>query len=45
MARWFLWILLLAVWTAALVMPVPAPEELPLGEYMRKLECALRADD
>ena len=34
MARWFLWILLLAVWTAALVMPVPAPEELPLGEYI-----------
>jgi VanZ family protein len=33
-ARWLLWISILAVWTALLVMPVPPPEELPLGEYI-----------
>lgn len=34
MARWFVWLVILAVWTALLVMPVPPPEELPLGEYI-----------
>jgi VanZ family protein len=32
--RWFAWILVLAVWTALLVMPVPPPQELPLGELI-----------
>jgi VanZ family protein len=32
--RWCLWLTALAVLTFALVMPVPAPETLPLGEWI-----------
>jgi VanZ family protein len=32
--RWWLWLGFLALWTAALVMPAPDPDELPLGDLI-----------
>jgi VanZ family protein len=36
--RWVLWLTALAVWTAALVMPVPPSDSLPLGEWISPRE-------
>jgi VanZ family protein len=32
--RWWLWLLFLALWTTAMVVPIPDPGELPLGELI-----------
>ena len=32
--RWWTWSVLLMLWTIALVVPVPPPGELPLGDWL-----------
>lgn len=34
MWRWLVWSLFCLAWTAALIVPVPPPDELPLGELL-----------